>query len=432
MSYQLISILVAIIPALGLVSGFSVAVTVPIFLLLTLYALQGKLFINLQPVAIKNNLLSKWKLELMFGLWSLVTIFFSPNSLGSLGIYIQISLIILIGFIVNSNIDTLAINHFTVSRYFVIGMLAAVSIFVIEYFSYGMITRGFRVIFQPKTSGHFFLFTLDRGCSLLSVFSWIVIGIFIQYRKYFLALIYYLLIVYLLSISDSLASFLAFIIGGGVLLSSRLLFLRSLQSVFLKLFTIALITGSICMPIISYKIAPYEAANHYANFLPDSAKHRLFIWNFVANKIVEKPIIGHGFSSSRYYSQYYHTNNNKIITYNQWSFSLFPLHPHNNIMQILFETGIIGFLLFLSLLVKYLKQIGNLVISSIDKDNFSQTNSKMLNYTSICYAAFINYYIIGMISFNIWQTWWVCTAFGAMILLQLLVRYSQSDLAGDT
>lgn len=76
MSYQLISILVAIIPALGLVSGFSVAVTVPIFLLLTLYALQGKLFINLQPVAIKNNLLSKWKLELMFGLWSFVTIFF--------------------------------------------------------------------------------------------------------------------------------------------------------------------------------------------------------------------------------------------------------------------------------------------------------------------------------------------------------------------
>lgn len=429
MLYTLISILVAIIPAIGLVSGFSVAVTIPIFLLLILIALRDKLFIHLKYATIKNHLLSKWKLELIFGLWCFITICYSPSYLGSLFVYIQISLIILIGFIVNNNIEQLSINVTTITRYFIVGMSIAIGLFFIEYFSYGIITRGFRTIFQPKTSEHFFLFTLDRGCSLLTVFSWIVIAILMQYHKYLLALIYYLLIIYLLFISDSLASFLAFIVGGLVFLISRLSITRSLQSIFLKLFIIAILTGSILMPIISYKIDPYEASNHYANFLPNSAKHRLFIWHFIAKKIVEKPIFGHGFSASRYYSQYYQVNNEKIITYNQWPLSLFPLHPHNNIMQILFETGLIGFLLFLSLVLKYIKQIANLALLESPANNiYSKISAKILNHTAISYAAFISYYIISMISWNIWQTWWVCTAFGTMILFQLLVRNTNVNL----
>ncbi|WP_341756782.1 MULTISPECIES: O-antigen ligase family protein [unclassified Candidatus Tisiphia] len=428
MIQSLFYILVTLFPAVGLIAGFSAAVIVPIWLLTILIALSDKIFINLQYATIKKTLLSNWKLELLFCLWCLITNFYSLNYPSSLLNYLQVFLIALIGFIVNSHIDKLPINVTKIKIYFIIGIMLAIALFFVEYSSHGIITEAFRTTFQPKSSGKFFLFLLDRGCSLLSVLSWLLIAILILYHKYLLALIYYLLIFYLLSISDSLASFLAFAIGGLVFLTNRLLASKSLQSIFLKLFTLAMLTGSIMMPIISYKIQPYYASEHYAKFLPDSAKHRVFIWHFVAKQIIKKPILGHGFASSRNFK----VDKEQMVSYHQWTWSPFPLHPHNNIMQILFETGLIGFILFLSLIYKYIQKISNIsLVQSHKSAKMNLTGEEMdidtLNYKSVAYACFINYYIIGMISFNIWQIWWVCSAFGAVILLKLLLRRATTN-----
>jgi O-antigen ligase len=419
MIFNCISILTVLIPTLGLLSGFSIAITIPVFLILILIALRNKISINYKNI--EKNLLSNWKLEIIFSLWCFITISYSLNYLSSLFVYAVISLITLIGFIAHSNIEKLPINIEKLRMYFLAGMLLAICIFFIEYLSHGVISRSFREIFQPK-SILFFLYTLDRGCALLSVLSWIVIAILAQYHKYLLALIYSILICYLLSISDSLASFLAFTVGGLVFLTSRLLMTKSLQLTFLKLFTIAMLTGSILMPLISYKIDPYEASNHYAKSIPPSAKHRLFIWHSIAKQITEKPISGRGFSSSRQFSIERNKDASTIINYQEASWSTFPLHPHNNIMQILFETGIIGFILFLSLVYKYIKKIGN--IGSTNPSMLPST----LNYRSAAYACFINYYIISMISWNIWQTWWFCTIFGVIILFKLLVPNNNKAL----
>ncbi|MDR0329386.1 MAG: O-antigen ligase family protein [Rickettsia sp.] len=422
-----ICLLVMLFPVVGLISGFSAAVTVPLLLLTILIALRDKIFIHLKYATIKETLLSNWKLELLFCLWCLITNFYSPNYPSSLFNYLQVCLIVLIGFIVNSNIDKLSINVTKIKIYFIIGITAAIALFFIEYASHGIITRAFRTVFQPKSSSQFFLFILDRGCSLLSVLSWVAIAIIISYHRYLLALIYYLIIFYLLYISDSLASFLAFTVAGLVFLTNRLLVTKSLQPVFLKLFTLAMISGSILMPIIAYKIQPHYASDHYAKFLPDSAKHRVFIWHFVAEQIIKKPILGHGFASSRNFK----INEKQMISYNQWTWSPLPLHPHNNIMQILLETGLIGLILFLSLIYKYIQKISNISLvqsSKSGKINQTKENNKkigVLNYKSVAYACFINYYIIGMISFNIWQIWWVCSSFGAMILFKLLLSKSQ-------
>ncbi len=416
MLYILINLLVILIPAIGLLSGFSAAATIPVFFLLLLTTLPGKLLINLSHIN-PYNVLARGKLECIFALWCFMAIFYSPNYLNSVIVYSQVFSISFIGFLLRDNIEKLSINIPTLQRNFLIGMAFAISMFFIEYFTNGFIIRSFRSIFQSKGSGQFYLYLLDHGCSLLSVFSWIVIGILIQYHKYLLALIYYLLIFYLLSISDSLASFVAFITGGLVFLSSRLLITKALQSIFLKLFITAMLLGSILMPIVFYKMEPYVISNHYANFLPPSAKHRLFVWNFVAEKIGQKLIIGYGLSASRPYQD--HVKNDEMISYQEKLWSPFPLHPHNNVLQILFETGLIGFLLFLSLIYKYIKQIGDLALLDSPKNNI--INSQILNYVAVAYAAFINYYIIGMIAYSIWQTWWVCTAFGTIILLQLLV-----------
>jgi len=419
MPQSTIYLLVFLIPAIGLLSGFSIALTLPILFLVILFILWDNITIHLKYETVKNNLLANWKLELLFALWCLIANFYSPNYPDSVINYLQIFIVAIMGFVINNNIDKLPIDLTKTKLYFLIGIATAIILFFIEYFSHGIITKTFRTSFQPKSSVHFFLFLLDRGCSLLSVLSWVVIIIFIQYRKYLLASVYYILIFYLLYISDSLASFLAFAVGGLVFLISRISVNKLLHSIVLKSFIVAIIAGSVLMPIISYKLQPYDVSDQYSKYLPDSAKHRIFIWHFVAEKIIEKPTFGYGFTSSRNFK----INENDIVEYNQWTWSPFPLHPHNNILQILFEIGIIGFILFLSLIYKYIQQINNITFTT-PKDQYTNSNADILNYKSVSYACFINYYIIGMISFNIWQIWWVCTAFGVVTLFKLFTRRS--------
>lgn len=425
MTLLLIYLLLFLIPIAGLLSGFSVAITAPLLLIIILINLGNKLKIHFKYINIKNNLLANWQLELLFFLWCFTSNFYSSFYPNSLFIYLQICLISLLGFIASGHIDKLAINIRKAQIFFLLGVMSAIILFFTEYLSHGVIIRTFRAIFQAKSSGEFFLFLLDRGCCLLSLLSWVVIAVFLYYQKYLLALIYYMLVFYLLYISDSLSSFLAFTVAGLVFLVCRLLTTKFLQAIFLKLITIALISSSILMPIISYQIQPLSDIDHYGKFLPISAKHRVFIWHFVAEKILEKPILGYGFASSKNIE----IAKSDMIDYNNSTWHPLPLHPHNNIMQIIFETGLIGFILFLLLIYKYLQKIHDLSLTDhtptsqmkkiIDTEKISVN---LLNYRSITYACFINYYIIGMIAFSIWQIWWVCCPFMTIILLKLLTR----------
>jgi O-antigen ligase len=426
MTLSLIYLLLFLIPIVGLLSGFSVAITTPLLLIVILIALGNTQKVYFKYIDIKNNLLANWKLELLFSLWCFISNFYSLSYPAYLFIYWQICLISLLGFIVNSYTDKLSINIRKAQIFFLIGVTSAIILFFTEYLSHGLIIRTFRAIFQAKSSGEFFLFLLDRGCCLLSLLSWVVIAIFLYYQKYLLALIYYMLIFYLLYISDSLASFLAFTVAGLVFLTCRLLTTKFFQTIFFKFLTIAVISGSILMPIISYQIQPLSDLDTYAKFLPDSAKHRVFIWHFVAKKILEKPILGRGFASSKNVK----ITESDMVHYNNATWHPFPLHPHNNIMQIIFETGLIGFLLFLSLIYKYLQKISHLtlidpILTHYRTKEFINTKkiaTNLLNLRSIAYACFINYYIIGMIAFSIWQIWWVCCLFTTIILLKLLTR----------
>lgn len=61
-----ICLLVMLFPVVGLISGFSAAVTVPLLLLTILIALRDKIFIHFKYATIKEILLSNWKLELLF------------------------------------------------------------------------------------------------------------------------------------------------------------------------------------------------------------------------------------------------------------------------------------------------------------------------------------------------------------------------------
>lgn len=73
-----------------------------------------------------------------------------------------------------------------------------------------------------------------------------------------------------------------------------------------------------------------------------SIPHRLEVWNFVAEKIAEKPVIGHGMDSTRFFvsaEPMHYMKKNTV------------LHPHNAILQLWVEFGMFGAALAAGLLV---------------------------------------------------------------------------------
>jgi O-antigen ligase len=387
---NLFSILVIIIPALGMVAGLASSATIILLLVVSLIYLRDKITVSLTSL----------KLELFFMAWCLISCCWSINLVSSLLHYVQIFAVVLIGLSIKNNINRFDHLKGKVEKSLLIGLFIAISLFFIEYFSNGIISSSFRKVFQPSSTKLFYLYDLDRGCALFTLLSWIFIGFLFLRAKYLLSLLFYIFVLYMLSISDSLASFLAFLFSGIIVIICKLVSLR-----FMKIAGFVLIIGSILMPIFAYNIDPLYISNNYDRYIPDSAKHRLFIWHYVAGKTIEKPILGIGFNSSKRIK----INDDEIIKYKAYSWSPLPLHPHNNIMQIFLETGLIGLFLFLALVYKFCRQAT--VASNYDSD-----------YSLISFACFTNYYLIGMISFGIWQSWWVCSAIWASIMLQFLKR----------
>ena len=125
--------------------------------------------------------------------------------------------------------------------------------------------------------------------------------------------------------------------------------------------------------------------------------HRLIIWSFVKEKVLERPILGHGFFASRFIV------NETKQTVNLTNYELIPLHPHNNILQIWLELGIVGLIIFFILIRTFLKRIYE----------FSNINNKV---SAIAMISFLQIFFIGQISFGIWQSWWI-----SIILINLIL-----------
>ena len=69
-------------------------------------------------------------------------------------------------------------------------------------------------------------------------------------------------------------------------------------------------------------------------------------------KILEKPLFGHGIFSSRVIG-----DQHKIINNQNKMLSAIPLHPHNSILQVWLELGFIGIILFYIFLYKIINKI---------------------------------------------------------------------------
>ena len=141
----------------------------------------------------------------------------------------------------------------------------------------------------------------------------------------------------------------------------------------------------------------YSTGLSDANWLQYSARHRLEVWNFAAERIARQPIFGFGLDSSRAMP-----NEGNVSKFESWTDKVIPLHTHNFFLQIWLELGAIGAALAFAALVALLR-------ATRGADDASQR---------FILAAFMcNLAIATVTSFSMWQTWWT----SALILSALSI-----------
>ncbi len=132
-----------------------------------------------------------------------------------------------------------------------------------------------------------------------------------------------------------------------------------------------------------------------AGALPNSAAHRLLIWDFAAERISERPVFGWGMDASRAIpggtgrpdAALREAFGLTSPTAAQWfsNAQLLPLHPHNLALQVWLELGAIG-----AALMALLLALAALACRS----------------PAAC-GAFAAGMVIAMLSYGAWQYWWV-------------------------
>ncbi len=152
--------------------------------------------------------------------------------------------------------------------------------------------------------------------------------------------------------------------------------------------------------------------NPDASRLPFSAAHRLLIWDFAVERIAEKPLLGWGMEASRAIPG--GTDGFDTATLDRFNLvspaarSFFgatstqrlPLHTHNAALQVWLELGLVGAVLAAGL-------VGLAVIGA---------------GTPAALGAAVSGSVTALLSFGVWQPWWVASLLLLLVVVRALPR----------
>jgi O-antigen ligase len=146
--------------------------------------------------------------------------------------------------------------------------------------------------------------------------------------------------------------------------------------------------------ILPLAIFAYDMGGTTTHWVKESGQHRFEIWHFAAQKTLERPLLGYGFNASRYVP-----NGDAVSRFLPPGHPVIPLHPHDAFLQVWLETGAVGAIIVLAILLAGLRAT-------------TYWPASVARFTLPGYAAGL---VIAGLAFGIWQSWWMATiAFGAV------------------
>ncbi len=271
-------------------------------------------------------------------------------------------------------------------KFMIAGMVIAALLMLVDRVSEGAVRQ---LIPGARESWAVMMVQFNRSMTIFALMVWPV-TLVIWRRSPALAIVFCAAILALVSGFNSAAAIIA-IIAGMLCFVLTFLLPRILPAVVALGVLISIFAG----PYVSHQISPAKMAKMAGMSIPNSAYHRLLIWQFTSGKIAERPLLGWGFNSSKTIP-----GNKRDI----WKGSaVLPLHPHNAWLQWWLELGVVGATLGVVL-------GGGIALRQRDPHLGRAERAASL---ALLVAAFL----VGGVSYGVWQSWWVATILFAAIFM---------------
>lgn len=190
-------------------------------------------------------------------------------------------------------------------------------------------------------------------------------------------------------------------VAAGLITLALVYWLGRRAVVFIGSLPVALIVSA---PLWPHALLAPHAWPVIADWLKLSAVHRLYIWQFVAERVRERPLFGWGFDASR------DIPGGDALT--PIGVPALSLHPHNAALQVWLELGAVGAALFA------------LIVAMIVR-HMAQSNVDRLTQAAAA-AALSTSFTVASLSFGIWQSWWV----GSVVLMVVWIAALRGAAGG--
>jgi exopolysaccharide production protein ExoQ len=222
--------------------------------------------------------------------------------------------------------------------------------------------------------------SIKPGASIISLAIWPAAVFLWQRGRRRLSPVFFALS--LIAVSPAYSALVAVAVGGAAFLLIRLRGRLTRNAIGLVCMIIVL-----TMPILFLRVTTPTAVIGAMPSLSDSAKHRLYIWQFTSQRIAEKPFVGWGFDGSRSIP-----GGRDPAPVGD---SLLPLHPHNAALQVWLELGLTGALL------------ASLFIGAVFIAPSASGAERPVEAAR--HAMIVTLFGNALMSFGIWQNWWFAT-----------------------
>ncbi len=154
--------------------------------------------------------------------------------------------------------------------------------------------------------------------------------------------------------------------------------------------------GTMAAPLLPITLLSPNVAYEWASQVSSTAVHRIYIWRFVSDRILERRFTGWGLDASRSIpgADTYITQFDLALPFQTYGrMQALPLHPHNAPLQIWLELGLPGAVLFALL-------CGGLLLGVARglPDRLAAAAAAAGILVAVALSSF---------SYGIWQTWWL-------------------------
>lgn len=245
------------------------------------------------------------------------------------------------------------------------------------------LTGGFLMSFAgPQPDQTAFLNLFNRGLTVCAVLAWSGILWATRSRAWF-GLLAFVVMAGLMLAFDTDAAVVAMAAG-----AATFGLIYAWPRTFGRIFSIVAVLAVFAAPLVHNQLPPPKALLE-GGYVPRSTYHRLLIWDFTSDRIAERPVLGWGFNSSRVIPG----RNRQLDTFEV----ALPLHPHNGALQLWLELGIGGAL------------VGAALILAATEGARRYSAGRLEQATAS--AAIASALVVVLVSYGIWQSWWMAALF---------------------